>query len=801
MIDALKGWFASPTFDDEVLTRRAAVLHASVLLSLLVPLFVGSALWGGGARTTGRAFAAIAMTAASVPLWFALRRGHVAPVGWTLVAGWWLALAAVAFSSGFGIRAGVVPSFSLVVLIAGLAIGPRAALAVAGATILATGILVPLTPLPHPAMGPTNFWAWLSQALVVSAITVFVATQRADVQRLHRAYGLLDSRWRRIVDQMRGMVAVLKPDGTIVDMNATAHETTGVDLGDWVGRHVWDGPWWRDLPEVAADMRREIEAAAAGSIRRVDSSFLDGLGNRHVVDCGIHPFAGEDGTISHVIVECLDVTEERRAQAQLRETEEFYRTILDDAVLGVAIVNADLEYTYVNDALTDILGYEREELLGRPVLSLVHPDDVLQGQALSGDRPKPVRTRMRHKDGQWRTVETVSRDFRQDSTLRGIVSIGRDVTDEATAQAKLQEREKFFRTLVQSDFSVVRVGNRSGRILYSSSPETLLGYTSDEFEAARAQDDFGLIHPDDVDELIAGYREAVRVGRARRLYRIRHKEGHWVDLEMTAVDCSDDPAIGGVVSHHHDLTELRKQQRTSESLAAELRRAEAMSAMGALVAGVAHEVRNPLFGITATIDALEDQLSGRDLRRAFGEHFDVLRTEVERLRTLMQDLLDYGRPTATELVPGEVGPVLERAARDCRAYAEAAGVVISLPENAPVVRAALDSARLQLAVHNLLENAVQHSDSGAVVSVDLRERVDGKTHWVDCTVEDTGPGVPEDILPHLFEPFVSKRVGGTGLGLAIVERIVADHQGAVDATNRSGGGAALTLSLPVLADQ
>jgi signal transduction histidine kinase len=122
-------------------------------------------------------------------------------------------------------------------------------------------------------------------------------------------------------------------------------------------------------------------------------------------------------------------------------------------------------------------------------------------------------------------------------------------------------------------------------------------------------------------------------------------------------------------------------------------------------------------------------------------------------------------------------------------------VVTTAPALAPV---AMDRGRMSEVFQNLLQNALQQSPQGEVVTVETHEiHRDDSRVWIECTVKDSGPGFREEDLPRrIFEPFFTHRKGGTGLGLSIVERIVADHHGTVSAVNRPEGGAAVTVRLP-----
>jgi signal transduction histidine kinase len=219
-----------------------------------------------------------------------------------------------------------------------------------------------------------------------------------------------------------------------------------------------------------------------------------------------------------------------------------------------------------------------------------------------------------------------------------------------------------------------------------------------------------------------------------------------------------------------------------------------MSSLGSLVAAVAHEIRNPLFSISAILDAFEARFRDTiDLR----DYVDMLRTDIGRLSVLMEDLIDYGRATL-DLNVGSFEKVVSTAVRQTSLLAEAKEVRLIQDISDVELQLYLDQVRLTRLLTNLIENAIQHSPAGGEVIIAARAIRKEDSPWIECQVKDCGPGFEVPFVKKAFEPLLSIRKGGTGLGLSIVHRITEDHGGEVFAGNRDGGGGVVTVKLPLL---
>ena len=252
-------------------------------------------------------------------------------------------------------------------------------------------------------------------------------------------------------------------------------------------------------------------------------------------------------------------------------------------------------------------------------------------------------------------------------------------------------------------------------------------------------------------------------------------------------------AHGRVEGDDAEVTLIARDITRRVQLEAALKRSDMLSMMGSLVAGVAHEVRNPLFAISSTLDAFEARFGGQ---KDYQRYFSVLKTELERLNDLMQDLLELGKPLTQEYYQGSLDVLIDQAIRSCGPLAARAKVEVVKIAGEDLPLLSMDRRRVIQVMLNLLENAIHHSPINGQIVVETEKIQRGDGVWVECRVKDSGPGFRQEDLPKIFEPFFTRRRKGSGLGLSIVLRIMEEHKGTVTPANRPEGGAVMTLGFP-----
>ena len=492
----------------------------------------------------------------------------------------------------------------------------------------------------------------------------------------------------------------------------------------------------------------------------------------------------------------------RNRYDEARSSERRYRDIVHFSPIGICQVQPEGGFIMANEALARILGYAKPDDVMALGLDREMYVDPTERDRLR-ERYEPVgyfgrvEVRLKRRDGSSFWAEMAAYANKDESgRSRYFEAFVQDVTDRKEAEDAMRASEERYRLLFEGNPVPMLVYDLESLDFLAANRAAVdqYGYTRDELFRLHLSD---LAVPGDphlADFLATRFDprpEIVHVGRRQQ----RRRDGSVLDVDMTSMNILLEGRQARLLLCR-DLTAENLAQREQERLQESLRRSESMAAMGGLVAGVAHEVRNPLFSISATVDALEVDLRERP---DFMELAALLRSQVARLTQLTRDLLDYGKPAALKLAAVAPGEPVRVAVRHCAPLARTKEVDLVVQVAPGLPDLSLDAARVEQVLENLLANAIQHAPRGSRVrvAVDLEERESA----VAFRVEDEGPGIAPADVARLFEPFFSRRQGGTGLGLPIVHRIVEAHGGIVRAANRPTGGAVFTVTLPVSSDQ
>lgn len=244
------------------------------------------------------------------------------------------------------------------------------------------------------------------------------------------------------------------------------------------------------------------------------------------------------------------------------------------------------------------------------------------------------------------------------------------------------------------------------------------------------------------------------------------------------------PLLGSVTQGwlltFEDLTDRVEMRR-------QMARVDRLASLGRLSAGIAHEIRNPLTGVSLLLDELHDRLLSRDadqnlIRRALGE--------IERLEGLVNELLHFATMPPAARKPDDIGKVIHDTLFLVSKQCEHSSIelVELIPDALPLIP--IDQDKLKQAFLNLFNNAIDAMSGGGMLSVVAT----AEPHGVRVTIRDTGTGIPSEHLNNIFEPFFTTKGGGSGLGLAITHNIVSDHGGTIEVESRPDEGTTFVLT-------
>jgi PAS domain S-box-containing protein len=506
-----------------------------------------------------------------------------------------------------------------------------------------------------------------------------------------------------------------------------------------------------------------------------------------------------------VAILATDVTERKRSDERLRESEERFRLAFENAPIGMALVGLDERLLDVNASLCAILGHPRERLLGMTVPEITYPDDVereeAQKQVLLGGSRSYYRMEKRyvHADGHlvWGALSVTAVNG-PDGVPHHYLGQLEDITERKLAEERLRASEERFRALIEKATDVLLVFDAEGRHgLWSSAATEALGWTSDEVVGRNVME---LVHPDDVAASEKLLQELTGSPGAARLLtlRIRHRNGSWRSFDAVCRNLLHVPAVAGIVVNARDVTEQRRLEE-------QFLQSQKLESIGRLAGGVAHDFNNILTVILSCAEQLEADVAAE---RASAEDVREIRAAADRARDLTKQLLAFARRQVIAPVALDLNALLRESQKLlARVLGEDVDLSVELYPGLWPVRC--DPAQIQQVVLNLVVNARDAMPRGGKLTIETanvvleeeyaRDRADvvAGPH-VMLALSDSGEGMTEEARAHVFEPFFTTKPAGqgTGLGLATVYGIVSQSGGHVWVYSERGRGTTFKIYLP-----
>jgi PAS domain S-box-containing protein len=437
-----------------------------------------------------------------------------------------------------------------------------------------------------------------------------------------------------------------------------------------------------------------------------------------------------------------------------------------------------------------LTGHGREAIIGRSYASFVEPSEsaeVTQGfsAAVLGELRR-FELHFVRADGERRLIAVSLSPMRRAGVVVGVLAIARDVSEERQQAAALVSAEARYTRLVEAAEDAICCVDEEGNFTaINRALEAVVGKTREQLLGRHFME---VVEESERPFLWQAFTAALSGERQRRTIRFTRPDGVTGRSTLVTAPIVEDGRVTGALGIARDVTE---EQLLLEKAVHQ----DKMVAMGELVGGVAHEVNSPLTSILAFSQVLElVGIEEAERVRAVG----TIRKEAQRAVRIVSKLLSFARQGSPERMPSDINQVL-RDTIDLRRYAlrmQQINLSVTLAADVPMVEA--DPFQLQQVFINLLSNAeqaVSHQEGERHISVGTEVR--GASLVV--TISDNGPGVPTDVLPHIFNPFFTTkpRGAGTGLGLSISDGIVREHRGVLRVRSEPGQGATFEVELPL----
>jgi PAS domain S-box-containing protein len=557
------------------------------------------------------------------------------------------------------------------------------------------------------------------------------------------------------------------------------------------------------LRALRAEPRTATVPVVLLSARAGEESKLEGL-DAGADDYLIKPFSAHE-LIARVNVHLQLGRMRRETGSRLREARERFETLLNEAPLGVYLVDADFRIREVNPTARRAFG-DIPDLIGRDVGDVIralwpraYADDIIRRFRNTLETGEPYvtaeRIERRHGRGVTETYEWQINRIMLPEARYGVVCYFRDISASVAARQAIAESEARYRGMVTQSFAGIAETDATGRFTAVNDRYCeITGYSREELLDRRRQD---ITHPDDLPRSAPLFERLVAGGEPFEIEkRYVRKDGSsvWVHNSVSALR----DAAGTVRSTFAVCIDITERKHAEDALRAADRAKDDFLAM------LSHELRTPLTSMAGWVRMLRrGTLDPAQTARAI-ESID--RNTVAQAR-LIDDLLDVSRIVSGKLQldvrPVDLIAVVESAIDSVRHEARNKGVDLDTdldPAAGPVWG---DQTRLGQVVVNLLTNAVKFTPTGGRITLRLTR---AGAHAV-LTVADTGPGIDRADLPHIFERFrqaegrASRRPHtGLGLGLSIAQSIVERHKGTIAASSEGvGHGATFTVTLPLMA--
>ncbi|MBW2119784.1 MAG: PAS domain S-box protein [Deltaproteobacteria bacterium] len=626
------------------------------------------------------------------------------------------------------------------------------------------------------------------------AYALYNMEQEDERKRMDMALKASEGKYRSLVETITDIVFIIDTNGRLIFLNPEFENLTGYPAQDFIG-HPFTEILSPEYIESTVDRFKRGLSGETIPIYEVELKHMDG--KTVPVELKVTSMIDDDGQTIGRIGVARDISERKRAERTLTESEERYRSVFENTGTATVIIEDDMTISMANAEYENLTGFSKEEVENKKKWTeFVVGEDLEKMKEYhikrrGNDANVPTEYEFRFVDKQGNVKDVYLKVGIIPGTARTVASVA-DVTSLKRTQEALKESEEKYRPMMEAMKEPVYICSSDYRVEYMN-PAMIKRIGRD----ATGEYCFKALH--DLDE------------KCSWCMHNKAQQGEYFESDIVSpkdnrsCQVSHSPIVHGdgsisKMTIFRDTTDLKK-------LEAQLRQAQKMEAVGNLAGGIAHDFNNVMQIISgyAQILLLDKEEGSRDFNMLQG-----IEKSVERGVDLIRGLLVFGRKVESNLSPVELNHEITQVSRILdRTIPKMINIELHLSEDLKTVNA--DPVQIEQIMMNLSVNARDAMPDGGRLIFETENVVLDeeycKTHlettpgeYVLLSILDTGYGMDEETLEHMFEPFfTTKETGkGTGLGLAMVYGIVKGHGGNITCYSKPGEGTTFKIYLPVL---
>ena len=604
-------------------------------------------------------------------------------------------------------------------------------------------------------------------------------------------------RFEKIAEMGDDGIVVFDEESKIEFANQMAAEILGIPKDRILGKEFYSLIGKSD-EEFLEEM--VVRGEGIGQKVCIEMTIRPPSGQAKAVEVCVAPNRSEEGSIK-TYAYLRDITERKRFEKDLRDSEEKYRNLFESVQHGLFISTKEGRFLDCNQALVEMAGYEdKEEFLGIniPRDLYVHQEDRIEFQRQIEEQGyvKDLEVEFKKKNGEKITVLLTAHAKRDEKgSIIGYEGLNIDISERKRMEKELREANEFFMNLIESSVDGIIAADMKGNIIiFNKGAENLTGYSAEEV--------IGKIHitqiypPGVAKEIMKKLRsqEFGGVGKfTPTQLNVVNNRGEEIPIQLSAALIYD--GTGKEMASVGIFTDLRprlKMEKELQEIEQALIQSEKLAAMGRLTSQIAHELNNPIYGIMNTLDLLKSEIPPQSKRRRI---LELSLSETHRLAEMLRNMLSFSKPEEEVRRPVNINELIEGILLIMDKQMQEANVKVKtyFDEKIPEVMASTN--QLRQVMLNMFKNAKEAMPKGGTLTIGTGREKDR----VLIHIRDTGVGIPEESRAKIFEAFFTtkQKVKGVGLGLSVCYGIIKNHGGEIKVESEEGKGTHFTISLPI----